>query len=53
MSIALIKTFMKCMGPVWARGKNREGYFKASDTFELLDCVMIFEYLYAPRDQAE
>ena len=53
MSIALIKTFMKCMGPVWARGKNRGEYFKASDTFELLDCVMISECLYAPRDQAE
>jgi len=53
MSITLIKTFMKCMGPVWARGKDRGGYFKASDTFELLDCVMISEYLYAPRDQAE
>ena len=53
MNIALIKMFMKWMGPIWARGKDRGGYFKVTDTFELLDCVLISEYLYAPQDQAE
>ena len=49
VDVKLIRRFMRMMNPIWVRWKDTAGYFKASDTFEALDCVLISEYLYAPR----